>query len=57
MEVRISEADLFGLFLYKVFVDEEFYDKFTSSIQLTLSERADVEAGYKEALDNYTPPV
>ncbi len=56
-DVRVSEADLFGLYLYKVFVDDAFYDKFTTNEWLTYSQIRDVESYYKEALDNYTSPM
>lgn len=57
MNVRLYEADLFGLILYRVFVDDKLYDKFTSEKYLTYTEQRDVESYYTEALDNYTPPM
>ena len=56
-DVYVSGTDLFGLYLYKVFVNDRYYDKFTSEDWLTMAERRDVANGYKDALDNYHPPV
>ena len=53
--VRISETDLFGLYLYKVFVDEETYDWFFSDPPLTWAQMVDVETYYQEALTGYAP--
>jgi predicted choloylglycine hydrolase len=53
--VRVSETDLFGQYLYKVFVDEETYDWFFASKPLTWSQMKDVESYYEEGLTDYVP--
>jgi hypothetical protein len=55
--VRINETNLFGLYLYRVFVDDVLYDKFTADHPMTWAQTRDVESYYKEALDNYRPAV
>lgn len=51
--VRVSETDLFGMYLYKVFVDEETYDWFFSDTPLTWAQQDDVAEYYKEGLTGY----
>ena len=47
---------MWGLYLYKVFVDDKFYDKFTATKSMTWEQTRNVESYYAEALDNYEPP-
>ena len=57
MNVTVSETHLFGLWLYRVRVDSQVYDQFTTYEQLTRAERDDVATMYAEALDNYDAPM
>jgi hypothetical protein len=51
MDVHLTEANLFGEYLYQVWVDGEVYDKFFSKTPLTNSQMIDVAAGYREGLE------
>jgi hypothetical protein len=53
----VSEANVFGLYIYKVFVNDKYYDQFTSNVYLTWAQMSDVESYYQDALDNYDPPM
>lgn len=53
MDIRVSRTNLFGEWLYRVYVDETKYNQFFSSDRLTDAELYDVAQGYTEALSNY----
>lgn len=56
LDVRVNKTNLFGEWLYRVYVHDERYDKFFSKTEFTDSELYDVAQGYQEALDaiNYS---
>ena len=57
MTVFLDESNYPGINIYRVMVDYVKYDEFVSSEPLTWSEQLDVAAGYREALDGYSPMV
>lgn len=50
MNVQVTETNLFGEYLYRVWVDYQKFDKFFSKTPLTKAEMRDVEALYLEGL-------
>jgi len=51
-DVYLTEANLFGEWLYRVMVNGVKRDEFFTKTRLTWSEQTDVAAGYREGLDN-----
>lgn len=51
-DIYIDEANLFGDWLYRIYVDGTKYDEFFSKTRLTWSEQNDVVDGYREGLND-----
>ena len=56
-DLHLAETNYGGVYIYRLMVDGKKYDQFVTTEPLTWSQQADVEAGYREALDNYDSPV
>ena len=50
VDVELRETNLFGQYLYRLYVDGEKYDQFFSRTPLSWSDQNDVASYYREAL-------
>lgn len=53
MDVTVTATNLFGQWLYRVWVDGVLYDKMFSNKRITDSQMYDVAQGYREGLERY----